>query len=61
MNEEHLKVSQWKARLGVDSYYAVAKHLGMNQGTVKNCDENDWHIYVVNGVPHVGKPAGLKK
>lgn len=60
MNTELLTVKQWKGRLGVTTYYALAQHFGMNQGTVKNADKKGWHIYVVNGVAHVGKPAGGK-
>lgn len=59
MKIEFLTVKEWKARISSESYYSVARHLGMNQGTVKNADVNAWRIGIIDGVANVARPSGV--
>ena len=57
MKVEALTVDEWKAKLGVESYYAVAKHLGVGQSTVAYCAKRGRLLYMHGGNTYIAKEA----
>ena len=60
MKTNLMTVDEWKIRLGVYSYYGVAKHLGIHESTVNSCDKRGGLIGVCGDRVLIAKEAKQK-